>query len=107
MDEASQKIIDYEFEARQKINEYKKKISVSGPKGFTVSKATRVDFETYLKEFRILEETLFKNAINEIDNIVSEYTKRLNIEISKRKRLEQAVELISTEAKKIKCRKEK
>lgn len=67
MDEASQKIIDYEFEARQKINEYKKKISVSGPKGFTVSKATRVDFETYLKEFRILEETLFKNAINEID----------------------------------------
>lgn len=69
MDEASQKIIDYEFEARQKINEYKKKISVSGPKGFTVSKATRVDFETYLKEFRILEETLFKNAINEIDNI--------------------------------------
>ena len=100
MDEASQKIIDYEFEARQKINEYKKKISVSGPKGFTVSKATRVDFETYLKEFRILEETLFKNAINEIDNIVSEYTKRLNIEISKRKRLEQAVELISTEAKK-------
>ncbi|WP_172915656.1 ATP-binding protein [Capnocytophaga canimorsus] len=100
MDEAGQKIIDYEFDARQKINDYKNKISVSSPKGFTVSKSARVDFETYLKEFRILDETLFKNAINEIDNLVTEYTEKLNIEISKRKRLEQAVELISREAKK-------
>ncbi|GIM49461.1 ATP-binding protein [Capnocytophaga stomatis] len=100
MDEAGQKIIDYEFDARQKINDYKNKISVSSPKGFTVSKSARVDFETYLKEFRILDETLFKSAINEIDNLVTEYTEKLNIEISKRKRLEQAVELISREAKK-------
>lgn len=101
MDEAGQKIIDYEFDARQKINDYKKKISISGPKGFTISKSARIDFETYLKEFQILEETLFQNTISEIDDLVMEYTERLNIEISKRKRLEQAVELISTEAKKI------
>jgi signal transduction histidine kinase len=100
MDEAGQKIIDYEFEARQKINDYKKRIAVPSPKGFTISKSARTDFDTYLKEFRILEETLFRNAINEVDSIVSEYTKKLNIEISKRKRLEQAVELISVEAKK-------
>lgn len=100
MDEAGQKIIDYEFDARQKINDYKKRVSVSGPKGFTFSKSARIDFETYLKEFQILEETLFRNAANEIDDLVTEYTERLNIEISKRKRLEQAVELISTEAKK-------
>jgi signal transduction histidine kinase len=100
MDEAGQRMIDFEFEARQKINDYKKKISVSGPKGFTISKSARIDFETYLKEFRILEETLFRSAIDEIDSIISEYTQRLNIEISKRKRLEQSVELISLEAKK-------
>lgn len=100
MDEAGQKIIDYEFEARQKINDYKRKVSISCPKGFTVSKAARVDFETYLKEFQVLEETLFRNAIGEIDNLVTEYTEKLNIEISKRKRLEQAVELISIEARK-------
>jgi signal transduction histidine kinase len=100
MDEAGQKIIDYEFEARQKINDYKKKISVSSPKGFALSKSARIDFETYLKEFRILEETVFKSALNEVDSIISEYIQRLNIEISKRKRLEQSVELISIEAKK-------
>jgi signal transduction histidine kinase len=100
MDEAGQKMIDYEFEARQKINDYKKKISVSAPKGFAISKPARIDFETYLKEFRVLEETVLKSALDEIDSIVSEYTQRLNIAISKRKRLEQSVELISIEAKK-------
>jgi signal transduction histidine kinase len=100
MDEAGQRIIDYEFEARQRINDYKRKVSISGPKGFTVSKAARIDFETYLKEFQVLEGTLFGNAIGEIDNLVTEYTEKLNIEISKRKRLEQAVELISIEARK-------
>jgi signal transduction histidine kinase len=101
LDEVSQKIIDYEFAARQQISDYRKKITVSSPRGFTITKAARIDFETYLKEFQILEESLLKNAIVEIDNIVEEYTKRLNIEISKRKRLEQAVEQISIEAKKV------
>lgn len=100
VDEASQKIIDYEFDARQKINDYKKKITVSNPKGFTVSKVTRIDFETYFKGVWHFDETVFKKAVDEIDKIVDEYTKRLDIEISKRKRLEQAVELISTEARK-------
>ena len=98
MDETGQKMIDYEFEARQKINDYKKKISVSAPRGFNISKSARIDFDTYLKEFRILEESILKNAFDEVDSIVAEYTQRLNIEISKRKRLEQSVELIATEA---------
>lgn len=101
LDQASQKIIDYEFEARQKINDYRRKITVSAPKGFVPNKSSRIDFETYLKEYHILEQTLFKKAIDEIDIIVDEYIKRLNIEISKRKRLEQAVESISIEALKI------
>jgi signal transduction histidine kinase len=100
IDESSQKIIDSEFEARQKISDYKKKISVASPKGFSISKPSRIDYETYLKEFQILETGLFRNTIDEIDNIIDEITKRLDLEISKRKRLEQAVELISIEAKK-------
>lgn len=101
LDQASQKIIDYEFDARKKILDYKKIIAISSPKGFTPTKASRIDFETYLKEFQILEDTLFNKAIDEIDLIVDEYTTRLNLEISKRKRLEQAVEAISTEALKL------
>jgi signal transduction histidine kinase len=100
IDEASQKIIDYEFEARQKISDYKKKITLSSPKGFTISKGNRLDFETYLKEYQILEQNIFNKAIKEIDSLIEEYITKLNLEISKRKRLEQAVEFISFEAKK-------
>ena len=53
LDQASQKIIDYEFGARQRLVEYRKSIRVSSPKGFTPTKSSRIDFETYLVEFEI------------------------------------------------------
>jgi signal transduction histidine kinase len=105
LDEASQKVIDFEFEARQSISDYKRKITVSSPKGFTISRSARMDFETYLSEFKILDESLFKKSSEKIDNLVDEYTRKLDLEISKRKRLEQAVEFISTEAVKINTKK--
>lgn len=98
VDKASQKIIDLEFETRRKISDYKKKISVIGPKGFSISKSVRIDFESYLNEFKLLEQTLFKEINENVDSSIEEYTAKLNLEISKRRRLEQAVELISSEA---------
>lgn len=105
LEEASQKVIEIEFKTRQKLSDYKRNISIPSPKGFIISKSTRVDFETYLSEFRILEQTLFRNAISEVDTIITTYSEKLDIEISKRKRLEQAVEFISTEAVKINTKK--
>ncbi len=105
LEEASQKIIDIEFETRQKLSDYKRSITVASPKGFTISKSVRIDFDTYLTEYKILEETLFKNALIEVDMIVYNYSEKLNIEISKRKRLEQSVEFISTEAVKANTKK--
>ena len=97
-DKASQKIIDLEFEMRQKVADYKKRISVTSPKGFAMSKSLRTDFDTYLNEFRLLEQTIFKSINENIDLLIDDYTTKLDLELSKRKRLEQAVELISTEA---------
>lgn len=97
-DEASQKILNLEFTMRQKVADYKKKISVPNPKGFALSKALRTDFDLYLNEFKILDQTIFKDINESIDHLIDEYTTKLNIEISKRKRLEQSVELISAEA---------
>jgi hypothetical protein len=105
LDIASQKIIDIEFETRQKIADYKRSITISTPKGFAISKSIKLDFNTYLAEFKILDETLFKNAIYDIDKFVSDYSEKLNIEISKRKRLEQAVDFISSEALKANTKK--
>lgn len=100
LDKVSQKIIDLEFAARQEISDYKRKITVPSPKGFALSKNLRIDYETYISEFAILQESLFETSLAEVDNLISECTNDLHIEISKRKRLEQAVEFISNEAKK-------
>lgn len=98
-DEASQKIINLESEARQKLYQYKKSLSLPKATGFTLSRANRLDYETYLNEMLILEETLFKNAIHEIDIIIEKTVSQLNIEISKRKRLEQAINQIAEQVK--------
>jgi len=97
-DVSCQQILDFESKIRQKIYDYKKSISVTSPKGFTISKDTRMDFESYLNEFKILDQTIFNDALARIDTYVSEYTQRLNLEISKRRRLENAVNIISSEA---------
>lgn len=97
-DIAAQRMINAEAEVRKAITEYKKKISVPSPKGFSLTKALRTDFYTYLDEYKILRDTLFLTAFQEIDELIDLYTQQLDIVISKRKRLEQAVDLISSEA---------
>lgn len=105
IDSASQKILDTEFEYKQRISDYKKNIKISNPKGFTLSKNIRKDFDLYLNEIELIENGQIKNAVLIIDNLVEETIKSLNIEISKRKRLEQSVDLISTEARKVNSKK--
>ncbi|MBI1222889.1 MAG: ATP-binding protein [Bacteroidetes bacterium] len=106
-EEASQTLIDRELEARKQIEAYKQKIRVPQPKGFTISRETRKDYEAYSDELQQMESGIFQQAISQIDDYVEDYTTRLNIEISKRKRLEQAVDFISSEAKKAASGKEK
>lgn len=97
-DTAAQRMINAETEVRKTITEYRKKISVPSPKGFSLTKALRTDFDTYLDEYKILRDTLFLTASQEIDELIDLYTNQLDIVVSKRKRLEQAVDLISSEA---------
>lgn len=97
-DAASQRLIDSEMKARQTLTDYRKKIMVNSPKGFAMSKSMRIDYESYLEEFKILEESVFNPHFAQIDSLVEEFTQRLKLEINKRKRLEQAVDIISKEA---------
>lgn len=100
-DIASGKLLQAELDVRKKIAEYKKNIVVSSPKGFVISKTSRQDYDIYCEEYDALLKTIFKDAEEKIDNLIDAYTKARNLEVSKRKRLEQAVELISSEAKSI------
>ena len=106
-EEASQALINCEVDARVKIEELKQKLKISSPKGFSISKDTRRDFEAYTEEFNKLETGIFQEALLTVDDKVEDYKNRLKIEISKRKRLEQSVEYISNEAKKAASGKQK
>lgn len=98
VDIASQRLIDSEMRARQALADYRRKVSINPPKGFALTKSIRIDYESYLNEFNILDKNVFKSHFEQIDSLVEEFTNRLKLEVNKRKRLEQAVDLISKEA---------
>lgn len=97
-DEASERLVSYEGEARKRLNDYHKTIVIPLPKGFTVTRAIQQDYDAYRKELKILDETVFTKANETIDVIVNEYVSRLQLEVTKRKRLQQAMEQISDDA---------
>lgn len=57
-----------------------------------------MDYNMYCEQYRELCNGLIVLQEQRIDDLIEKCTTELHIEISKRKRLEQAVDLISTEA---------
>jgi signal transduction histidine kinase len=104
-DIASQRLLDVEFQTRRELADFKKSIIIPSPKGFIIKKDLRDDYNTYLNEFSKIENDLLVPANNQIDELVDNTIKKLDLELSKRKRLEQAVDFISLEAKKINTQK--
>lgn len=99
-DEASQALLDHESKVRESLKEITKKAKISQPRGFSISKELRQDWEAYLVEYEKLDVNILRQADDKIAQLVEDHTSRMNIEISKRKRLERAVDFISQEAKK-------
>ncbi|EFM9944500.1 ATP-binding protein [Escherichia coli] len=106
-DIASQKIIDVESQTREEINAYKRSIIVPTPRGFLIRGELKEDYNTYLTTLQELESTCFQPAIDKIDQLVDKAINDYQIKISKRKRLEQAVDFISIEARKVNAEKRK
>jgi C4-dicarboxylate-specific signal transduction histidine kinase len=101
LEKASQKLLDIESSTRQKLENYKLSFKVGQPRGFTLSKRHVEDYESYLEMLTSIERTVFAKAAQELDRMIDTFTSRLHIEISKRKRLEIAVDQVSTDAQKV------
>jgi signal transduction histidine kinase len=106
-DVASQKIIDVEAKVREELNSYQRSIQVPAPRGFLLRGEVKEDYNTYLNEIGELEVRCFQAALDSLDKLVDKAVDDYKIKISKRKRLEQAVDFISIEAKKINNEKKK
>jgi signal transduction histidine kinase len=105
LEKASQKMLDIESRTSQKLEDYKSSIKIGQPRGFILSKRYMEDYDSYLTEFDKLNSTVFGKAIRDLDDMVNCFTSRLHIEISKRKRLEIAIDQISADAKKTTAKK--
>jgi signal transduction histidine kinase len=105
LDKAGQKMLDIEASVRQELENYKSSIKIGQPRGFTLSKRYMEDYDSYIIEFEKLNSDVFGKAILDLDDMVNSFTSRLHIEISKRRRLEVAVDQVSTDAKKITAKK--
>lgn len=92
IEKASQKLLDIETATRNNLDEYKKTIKISQPRGFSLSKRSMEDYNYYIIEFEKVNKDIFIHALQQLDNIIEQYSSRLHIEISKRKRLELAVD---------------
>jgi len=106
-DIASQIILDVEAETRQKLVHYRKSILIPNPRGFLIRGELKADYEAYLSEIERLDSQLFSTTFDKLDFLVDKIIKDLAISVSKRKRLEEAVESIAVEAKRINKEKKK
>lgn len=100
-EKSSEKLLKIESGTRQKLEDYKSTLKIAQPRGFTLSKKSMEDYDVYLEEFEKINVNIFKKAEIRLDTLVESYTSTLNLQINKRKRLEMAVELISSEAQNI------
>jgi Histidine kinase-, DNA gyrase B-, and HSP90-like ATPase. len=105
LEKASQKLLDIEAQTRNNLEEYKKTVKISQPRGFSISKRSIEDYGYYITEFEKVNNNIFNQALQQLDIIIEQYSSRLHIEISKRKRLELAVDQVSADAKKIASKK--
>lgn len=105
IEKASQKLLDIETATRKKLEDYKQTIRIQQPRGFTLPKQAIEDYNFYIKEFEKINKSIFIQTLHNLDSIIEKYSSRLHIEISKRKRLELAVNQVSVEAKKIASKK--
>ena len=98
-DEASQILIDFEFQARKRLSGLRLSYKVTPPRSFSISKDQRRNWEAYTEEYDKINNTIFLDAEHRLEELVDNYTKELHLEISKRKRIEKHLEFISDEAK--------
>ena len=103
----SRDLLDIEKNSLNQLSDLGKEIKISRPSGFAMSKDLRHDYDAYLLEYDSRVSTNINKAVERISDRVSLINQQYQLEVSKRKRLEESVQEISREAIKIAELKEK
>jgi len=99
-DRAIVDFLEVENNSRKKVDEIRNKYTVAKTRGFASTKQMNADYNAYLIEFKRLEDTLFIPTLKEIEEIGSEILTEYKLDVSQRRRLENAIHQITDNAKK-------
>jgi signal transduction histidine kinase len=99
-DQAVNYFLEIEKETRRLYNFIVDSYKLQKPRGVVLSKKVQQDYNTYLREIENIQSTAFANENDLINSLFNEYESRLNAEISRRKRLEIAIEETISQYKK-------
>ncbi len=99
-DEAISSFLDAESKCRDDLAEIQRRYKVIKTRGFAINRQMTADYEAYQDEYYSLEMTLFEPAQKQLEEMASNILDEKKIEVSRRRRLENAITQITTEAKK-------
>lgn len=91
-DEASSFFIRLEQKARASLDGVVAEYTLKQPRGFQPGKRTMQDYETYLSWYEKATEEVFNPASAKLDDAIANYQQSMKFNISRRKRLEVAVD---------------
>lgn len=93
--------INLESTLRKQLNEIKESLKIVKPRGMGLTKQLRSDWDNYNLEFERLEENLFTPALRTVEEKLAEQAKQIELDISRRMRVEHSINEASEEAGKI------
>ena len=99
LDSAAQFLIYCEIDSKNKLNSIKKQLKISLPRGFSIKKDLRRQWESYLDKINEIDAEIFLPTEKKITELIEYYQELHKIEVSKRKRIQQALEQTSIEAR--------
>lgn len=97
---AALKLIEAEKKALSDLSNIKQSYSLSKPRGISMSKKVEQDFLFYKKKITELNETTFLKTYRSIESLIGEKSQNAQLELDRRRRIEQSLTRLSKDAKK-------
>lgn len=98
---AALKLLEIEKEILTEYRQLSQELIIKKPKGISFSKKTEESYIKYEQDKKEIEEKILNKAYLEIESIISDKSKKAQLELDRRYRIEQSLELTSLDAKKI------
>lgn len=99
LDRAAQFLIKCEIDSKEKLDLIKKQLKISFPRGFSINKDLQKQWEIYLDRINEIEVEIFLSTEKKLTELIEYYQELHKIEVSKRKRIQQALEQTSIKAR--------